>query len=373
MSDPRRTTKRYQARWKAALAFESATNKPDFHTLTQDLSMNGTSVKSHTDEPLNTLLTALLVPPALEGIPQKMLKLKAVVKSSRPLKSGFRLGLNFVYDNELAKLRAVLELLDLSRDAFPSEPHETSPIDEVALGATPEQGDSETESPPLSILDILKQRNLSKKLKEEQLTKNKLEKQKIFNERVSDALMSAYRYFQELTEQLNSLTPVYAKPYPILKGVNLTDLVWQDTGRADCFTRKPDTEHNKIFERVSLEYSFANVGEVEVARDYHVHGLTKQMLEEEGIPYRITLSKNKRGVLDKAVFFIPRVVKAKLVFSCNNDSGKLLLTAQNVERFGTVKFEFGIEMLNQAFLNELTLMVLGEHHSVGKLISLAEL
>lgn len=373
MSDPRRTTKRYQARWKAALAFDSATNKPIFHTLTHDLSMNGTSVQSDTDEALNTVLTTLLVPPVLEGIPQKIFRLKAVVMASRPYRGGFRLGLNFIHDNELAKLRAVLELLDLSGESLPSEPEETAPNDGVAPVATSEQGGSEAPAPAMSILDILKQKNLSKKLTEEQLAKDKLERQKILNKRISDTLMSAYKYFKELTEQLNSLKPVYAKPYPLLGIADLTDLVWQDTAQTNCFTRKPETEHNKIFDRISLEYSFASPGEVQVVREYHVHEVTKRMLEEEGIPSRMTLAKNKVGVLDKAVFFIPREVKAKLVFSCNDESGKLLLSARNVERFGIVKFEFDIETLDQALLDQLTLMILGEKHSVNKLISLAKL
>ncbi len=373
MSDPRRKTKRYQARWKAALAFDSATKKPIFHTLTHDLSMNGTSVQSNTDEALGTMLTALVVPPVLEGIPQKILRLKAVIMSSRPDRNGFRLGLNFLHDNELAKLRAVLELLDLSGESLPSEPDDAAPNNEVAAVATSEQGGRETAVPATSILDILKQKNLSKKLTEEQLAKDKFERQRILNKRISDVLMSAYRYFEELVEQLNSLKPVYAKPYPILQLANLTDLVWQDTARTHCFTRKPETEYNKIFNRISLEYSYANQGEIQIAREYHMHDVTKRMLEEDGIPYRITKDRNDRGILDKAVFFIPREVKAKLVFSCNDESGKLLLSAQNVERFGTIKFEFDIEMLNQALLDELTLMILGERHGVGKLIGLAKL
>jgi hypothetical protein len=373
MSDPRRKTKRYQARWKAALAFDSTTNKPIFHTQTHDLSMNGTSVQSHADEALNTLLTVLLVPPVLEGIPQKIFRPKAVVVSSRPYRNGFRLGLNFIPDNELTKLRGVLEGLDLSGESLPSEPGETAPRTGVAAVATSEQGDKETAAPAMSVLDVLKQKNLSKKLTEEQLAKDRLERQRILNKRISDALVSAYRYFIELTEQLNSLKPVYSKPYPLLGVTELTGLVWQDTARTNCFTRKPETEYNKIFDKVTLEYSYANREEVQVVREYHVHEMTKRMLEEDGILFRMTLEKNNRGLLDKAVFSIPSDVKAKLVFSCNDESGKLLLSAHNVERFGIVKFEFDIETLNQALLDQLTLMILGEGHSVGKLIGLAKL
>lgn len=353
--------------------FDSATNKPTFHTLTHDLSMNGTSVQSQADEALNTLLTMLLVPPVLDGIPQKIMRLKTVVVSSRQVRGGFRLGLSFIHDNELVKLQGVLEKLDLSGESLPSEPDETASSNVVAAVATSKQGCGEAAAPTMSILDVLKQKNLSKQLTEEQLAKDKLERQRVLHKRSSDTLMSAHRYFTELTEQLNSLKPTYPKPYPVLNVANLTDLVWQDTARTNCFTRKPETEYNKIFERISLEYSFANPVEVQVVREYQGHEMTKRMLEEEGIPCRMTLAKNERGLLDKAVFFIPREVKAKLVFSCNDESGKLRLTARNLERFGTVEYEFDIETLNQALLDQLTLMILGERHSVGKLIGLAKL
>jgi len=373
MTDLRRKTKRYQARWKAALAFDSAANKPIAHTLTHDLSMTGASVQSHDDEALNTVLVVLLVPPVLERVPQKILRPRAVVRSSRPQKSGFRLGLNFVHDDELVKLRAILEMLDLSGESLPSEPDATVPNNRVVAVAPSEQQGGEAATPAMSILDVLKQKNLSKKLAEEQLIKDKRERQQVLNKRISDTLMFAYRYFTELTEQLNSLKPIYPKPYPLLNFADFTDLVWQDTARTNCFTRKPETEYNKIFEKISLEYSFAKLGEVQVVREYHVHEMTKRMLEEEGIPYRVELSKNDRGLRDKAVFFIPRNIKAELVFFCNDESGKLRLTTRNVERFGIVEYEFDIEMLNQTLLDQLTLMILGERHSVGKLISLAKL
>jgi hypothetical protein len=373
MSDPRRKAKRYEARWKAALAYDRAINKPIAHTLTNDLSMTGTSVQSTEDAALNTVLVVLLVPPVLERIPQKILRPKAIVRSSRPQKSGFRLGLNFVPDDELTKLRAILEMLDLSGDSLPSEPDAAASNSGVAAVATPQLDGRETAAPAMSILDVLKQKNLSKKLAEEQLIKDKFERQQILNKRISDTLMFAYRYFTELIEQLNSLKPSYPKPYPLLNVADFTDLVWQDNARTNCFTRKPEPEYNKIFDRISLEYSLAKPGDLQVVREFHLHEMTKRMLEEEGIPYRLELSKNDRGLRDKAVFFVPRQVKAELVFSCNDESGKLRLTARNVERFGKVEYEFDIEALNQTLLDQLTLMILGERHGVGKLISLAKL
>lgn len=370
MADHRRKAKRYQACWKAALAFDRITSKPIFHTLTHDLSLNGTSVQNPTDEAVDTLLTVLLVPPVLDGIPQKVIRLKAVIMSSRPFRSGFRLGLSFVHDIELETLRVLLEKLDLSGEIIPSEPDETATNKEVAAATTPEHGGSESGAPAMSILDVLKQKNLSKKLAEEQLAKDSLTRQRILHKRISDTLISAYKYLTELTEQLNSLKPVYPKTYPLLNVAELTGLVWQDNARTNCFTRKVESE-DKIFNKVIFDYSWANPKELEVVREYHVHEKTKMALEESEIPYRMTRAKNDRGRLESAVFFIPCEVKARLTFTCNDESGKLLLSTRNVERVGIVEYEFDIETLNQTLLDQLTLMILGEQHGVGKLIKFA--
>lgn len=117
----RRVSTRYRTRWKVALVFDNSTGKPTFKTLTHDLSMSGTSVQKDTDETIGTALTLLLLPPPVDGTPQKIIKLKSVVMSSMAFRGGFRLGLSFVQDPELDKLKAVLGKFDLSGDSLPSD------------------------------------------------------------------------------------------------------------------------------------------------------------------------------------------------------------------------------------------------------------
>lgn len=101
-----RKNKRYLARWKVALVFDNATSKPIFQTLTHDLSLTGISVQYHSNEKAETVLTLLLAPPPIDNIKQRVIKLKAVILSSVPFRGGFRLGMNFIQDAELDKLRA---------------------------------------------------------------------------------------------------------------------------------------------------------------------------------------------------------------------------------------------------------------------------
>ncbi len=101
--------------------FDSSAGKPTFKTLTHDLSMHGTSVQKDTDETIGTALTLLLLPPPINGTQQKIVKLKSVVMSSISFRGGFRLGLSFIEDPELDKLKEVLGKFDLSGDSLPSD------------------------------------------------------------------------------------------------------------------------------------------------------------------------------------------------------------------------------------------------------------
>lgn len=121
--DIRRVSKRYQARWKVALAHGKATNRPVFYSYSHDLSLSGISVYSETDEEINSTLILMMAPPTIAGDFNKILKLKALVKSSRSFGGGFRLGLAFVPGSEHEYFQNFLEKLDLSADSLPSEPN----------------------------------------------------------------------------------------------------------------------------------------------------------------------------------------------------------------------------------------------------------
>ena len=117
-----RKVTRYLARWKVALVFDNTTNKPTFQTLTHDLSLTGISVQYHSEEKAHTVLTLLLALPPIKAIPRKIIKLKAEVISSIPFRGGFRLGMTFIQDAELDKLRQSLEMYVVSDGSLYSDP-----------------------------------------------------------------------------------------------------------------------------------------------------------------------------------------------------------------------------------------------------------
>ena len=113
---------RYLTRWKVALVFDDATTHPIFQTFSDDLSITGISVQYQTDEKLHTVLTVLLAPPPINNAPQKVIKLKAEIVSSVPYRGSYRIGMNFIQDAELDKLRKCIEMLVTADNTLPSHP-----------------------------------------------------------------------------------------------------------------------------------------------------------------------------------------------------------------------------------------------------------
>ena len=363
MQDNRRQHKRFHARWKTAIAYSTSDKKPIFHTLTHDLSVNGTSVQSDTDERKESLLTLLLIPPEINGVAQKVIKLKTVVMSSRPFRNGFRLGLNFIHDAELEKLWKILNSLDLSGDALPSDAEEENPLGKPAAPAA-----SPAASAP-SVLDMIKQRTAEKLLSEEQLAANKREQQRLLFKRISDALMGAYRYFTDLSENLNKLKPEHPLTYTIPKTAEFKNLSWKEDARADCTPREgASANEERMFNRVAMTFTLANPAPMRIERDPVAAEKVESALVETGLDYRKEVMRNAVGATAGLAFILPCEVKVRLNFGCDDTTGKLHMDTVNLARFGKMHYEFDVDALNQNLLDQLTLMMLGEANTVAKLI-----
>ncbi len=376
MEKNRRKDKRYRTNWKVAMVFGASEKRPIFHTLTHDLSVNGTAIQYSTDEKVNTVLTLLLIPPAIDGIDQKVIKLKAVVMSSRAFRNGFRLGFSFVHDAELEKLWGTLKRLDLSGDTLPSVPQVAATPGNAPAAPQPAAAPASTApaapapAHPLSqtsVLELIKQRNLDKKKADEQAVVDKEEEQRQFYLRISDLLMTAHKYLHDLVTNLNELKPPYAGTYTQMNVPDIKELSWQEGARADCRAR-PSVTGVKVFNEIGVLYTLGNPAPVSVTRDMLATAKTEQALEEIGLAYREERVKNAQGGNSGTTFIVPREIRVRLTFTCDDTTGKLFLETRNLERFGAMRYEFEQDGLNQALLDQIALMMLGERNTVSRLI-----
>jgi hypothetical protein len=389
MQQDKRKHTRYEARWKTAIAYSASDKKPIFHTLTHDLSVYGTSVQSNVDEKKDSLLTLLLIPPTINGVAQKVIKLKALVMSSRPFRNGFRLGLSFIHDPELEKLWAIIKSLEHLGQSLPSDPdlaNHPAVAPEPAAAQPARPSAPAHAAPPAapapaspsapardlsasSVLNMIKARTASKLQSEEEAAAAKLAEQRALYKRISDALMLAHGYFTELSGQLNQLKPEYPAAFSILRVADFKNLAWKDDAHADCTPRAGLSPHEeRTFDKVALVYTWANAKPMRIEKDALEADKAEAALLELGYEPRRESLRNAQGANIGTAFICPCEVKARLNFGCNDATGMLQLETVNVDRFGKMRYEFAPEALDQNLLDQLTLMMLGEVNSVGKLI-----
>ena len=105
-----RESPRYLVRWKIALVFDEAENKPIFHGRSFDLSLHGTAMHTRHNVFTAARVTVLLAPPPLHrGGIKKVIEIQArqVYSVYSGATSCFRLGLQFIKfkDDGLALLK----------------------------------------------------------------------------------------------------------------------------------------------------------------------------------------------------------------------------------------------------------------------------
>lgn len=347
----RRKSKRYPVRWKTAVVFDKTEGKPVLHTQTEDLSIGGAAIHSNYGDLTGSLVTLLLAQPVRHsGEVPKMLKIRARVVSSvqSPAVSGFRHGLSFVRSNDDG-LDILAEFLGAAESARPGG---------AATPAAPA-----TPSAPAggSRLAQLKQLALAKQSEEK-----KPNPQEEINARVSGALEKAYRYLKEFTEQLNIVKPAYAKAYSIVGVPNFDGLIWKD-GRIDIRARETRSAI-KLHEQVTLQFRLSANKQLRATRESPAHEKLKQVLLDTKIEFTTQEERNERGSVVRTTFVLPCEVKASLLLVGNFDTGKLLLRAHNIERFGMLEHLLAPEAITEESLEELTGFILGESSRIGPLL-----
>ena len=350
----RRRSKRFPVRWRAGVVFDRASGRPVFHTQTQDLSAGGAAIVTEYADLTGTELTLLLAQPQKNaGAPSRMVKVRACVVSTVQMagKSTYRHGLSFVptSDDGLVVLAKLLE--DVTSDAEGGVP---------AVSAPPEPPpDPDTFTTRLSRLKLMAH--------EKRAAEVAPQAQNVLHERVNNALQRCHGYLKDLADQLNVAKPVHAsRGYSIAGVSDFTGHAWVD-GYVHVNT-KEIAKGVKRYEQVGLYYKLAGSAPVKVMREFPASEKLKQTLTEFRIEFNKDEKRNDRGAVVQTTFMFPCEVKASLVLKGNFDTGKLLLSMNNVEHFGTMDYVIAPEAIDDASLDELTGFILGESNRIGPLL-----
>ena len=350
----RRQSKRYRVRWKAAVVFDKAAERPVLHTETHDLSTGGAAIRTEYGDLTGTFITLLLAQPGAPDQTSKMIKVRAKVVSCVPTPDkGFRHGLSFVRspDDGLGVLEELLK-------ASSSAPQAAAPLPASAPAAPPAASASADSTQRLTMLKQMAQAKLAEE--------KKADPQEEINRRVSEALERAYRYLKEFAEQLDVVKPAYTNKGYVIPGVpEFSGLAWE-SGSADLHSSASATKRP---ERVSLHYRIAGKKHVRATREFPRSEKVKQMLVEHKIEYQAKDQRNAKGSLESTTFMFDCEIKASLLLEGRYDTGKLVLKTRNVEHFGALERVINPAAVTPAALEELAALILGETNRLGPLLT----
>lgn len=348
----RRQRSRHPLRWKAAIAFDTAQDRPVVHTQTQDLSASGAAMFSEYGDLTGTDVTLLLAcPPRKDGEAPKVLKVRArVVSTARtPGMSKYRHGLSFIRSSDDG-LDVLAEMLkSIAAEAPRGKPATAAPAAIPALSATGNR------------LAQLKQ------LAQAKLAEGKTNAPKIAtNDHISDALKRSFLYLKDLAVHLNVVQPEYPKGYAIAGIPEFNGLTW-GAGHTEFHTREMSPSI-KLYDRVSLRFVLSGKKQIRVDREYPASEKLRQLLTDSKIEFATHEARNARGAIERSTFVFPCKIVASVLLSGQFDTGKLLLRTSNVSGFGAMEQILAPEAVTGESLDEFAGFILSETGRLGPLL-----
>lgn len=175
---------------------------------------------------------------------------------------------------------------------------------------------------------------------------------------IDNGLRAAYRYLNDLAQQLNVLKPPFPGAYQLGTVLRLEGPKWHDS-QAD-FRRKVGPTEDLPYERVSFRYLLRGDSPIVLEKADHVVETTRKALSDFGLTFKLDEMKNFKGFVERGRFTVEPEIKAGLLFEADYDKGEIQLRTRNVQRFGSANYRVPAEAITEQTLEEIALLILGQ-------------
>jgi len=175
---------------------------------------------------------------------------------------------------------------------------------------------------------------------------------------IDSGLRAAYRYLNDLVQQLNVIKPQYPADYPLGTILRIEKPGWQES-QAD-FRRKLGPTDDLPYLSVSLRYVLRGGGPMVLDKADHLVDTTRKALHDFGLGFTLEEKRNGKGFVERGRFVVQPEIKAGLMFEADYEKGTLQLRTRNVQRFGSSTYNVPPESLTEQTLEEIALLVLGQ-------------
>ncbi len=177
------------------------------------------------------------------------------------------------------------------------------------------------------------------------------------NEAIDRALKKTFFFLHDLVQQLNIVKPGIPRIYPLAEPLQIDHLNWQE-GFADYRTQSQSA--GALVELVSFSYHLSSAKGLAAEKEGPAIDRFRALLFDFGLPFNCKEFKNSRGYVERAEFEIRSEVSVSARWRADFERGTIRLETRNLERLGSIPFEFAPTALDQSLLDEFGRLVLGQ-------------
>ncbi|HVE51214.1 MAG TPA: hypothetical protein VNG69_16555 [Casimicrobiaceae bacterium] len=179
-------------------------------------------------------------------------------------------------------------------------------------------------------------------------------------EDIDRRLQRAYRWLDEALAHLTIIKPVVAHEFRIESLAALSGL---QIDQGFVSYRRRHLGGHELLEYVEMFYRLAGKEAVKLRVTPSAVATVEMKLRTSGVPFRYEAQIDERKVITSGTFTIQPAVMASVRFDPDYRRQQVGVRLSNVDRFESVNLEFTPERLDEAALEDLVRLVLGESNA----------
>ena len=208
----------------------------------------------------------------------------------------------------------------------------------------------------MSLLDDLKKQADLQKGQEG----DSAEQKKRHFDAVQAALKLVSRYLSELAKSLNVIKPPVRRSFAVEQTIKLDNLFAVEYSAMD---RRQTIEHKDHLRDVFIRFRWISEQPATIMAEKRSPPTIQRLredLQSYGLRFNLNEVKNDRHIVERGVFAIQNEIGAAVTATGDWETGKIRLRLKNIERLGNFDFHYDADELDNALLEELAKVLLGQ-------------
>ena len=206
----------------------------------------------------------------------------------------------------------------------------------------------------MGLLDDLKKQ--ADQVRTQQLSQQQLRAENL--KLVEEKMKLSFQYLHELLKQLAVLQPVNPIVYSIPNLLEFKDLKFSESFIDYRKTRIDDQE---LFDSISFYIKWSGPSQVTIDRDMPTTAAkVREQLFPSGIKFKEEEFKGERGTVSRWRFTADAAVITDITMKADPAQGRIVVSGKNLLRLGTDDFIVPPADINEAWLEDFAITVLGQ-------------